>query len=766
MIEYKDFQKNKVDELIEKVCKLLANEEQNKICVFQSPTGSGKTVMMARFIELLIKELPETDFCFVWVSIGKGELHIQSKNSLSKIFNGFPDCVLVENEFFGSRSEIRQNEVVVVNWEKLRTKDKTTGDWKNKLMRDGEVFNFIEVLEKTKSKRKIILIIDESHYAADTVRTSELREIVNADVTIEMSATPRLKVDGLDISLGKGDYVYIPSQDVIAAGLIKKELIINLDIDNTATDEKTSQDVILECAYNKRLELKEAFEQQNTSINPLVLIQLPNSDAGDSKKEFVEIFLAEKGITEKNGKLAVWLTGDKSDNLEEISDPENEVEFLIFKQAIDTGWDCPRAHILVKFRDIKSEIFEIQTVGRILRMPEQQHYIDERLNTGYIYTNIQSIEVKKEDYNPNIIKHLKSVRKDIYKDLNLTSYYKSRVDFGDITSSFYKVMEQVFCQDLGLSDDTISFHENILALENRGYKIDIKVYEDGIIKDGSIKVNKFDELGKIKIDETVNIKLADNDILDVFNQVIKNNLSGFAPKRSTPTVREAIYRWFRKFLGIQPHNNGLIIIQSIFLNPNNVEKFSILLSKSIEEYKPVKTEEVKKKIQEDFYEWNIKKEMFFNQFTDEIFESQLCIYDPCYLATDRSRPEKDFEKYIETLNDKILWWYKNGVNKRDYFSVKYMENDFPQSFYPDYIIQFKDGRIGIFDTKKGNTAKEAKSRAEALQQYIKEQNKFGKKLFGGIVIQDPAKKWRLNQKETYNYIDSDLRDWDYLIDII
>ncbi|MBK8698450.1 MAG: hypothetical protein IPN29_02455 [Saprospiraceae bacterium] len=50
---------------------------------------------------------------------------------------------------------------------------------------------------------------------------------------------------------------------------------------------------------------------------------------------------------------------------------ESDVEFLLFKQAIDTGWDCPRAHILVKLRDIQSYTFEVQTVGRILRMPEQ-----------------------------------------------------------------------------------------------------------------------------------------------------------------------------------------------------------------------------------------------------------------------------------------------------------------------------------------------------------------------------------------------------------
>ena len=47
------------------------------------------------------------------------------------------------------------------------------------------------------------------------------------------------------------------------------------------------------------------------------------------------------------------------------------------KQAISTGWDCPRAKILVKLREGMSEQFEIQTIGRIRRMPEAKHYEDD-----------------------------------------------------------------------------------------------------------------------------------------------------------------------------------------------------------------------------------------------------------------------------------------------------------------------------------------------------------------------------------------------------
>lgn len=226
-----------MNQLIETTIKLLAYDGPGEVCVFQSPTGSGKTVMVAKFIEGLIKELPEEDFCFVWMTIGKGDLHLQSKHSLSKIFGGAPRASLVEEEFAGGRERIVQNEVVVANWEKLRNKDRE-GDWKNLLMKDGEKLNFRDVLDKTKEQRKIILIIDESHVNADTARANELRDLIGADIVLEMSATPRRPQQELgfvkDLATGGAGYIVVDPKDVIDEGMIKKELIINDEIGKIA----------------------------------------------------------------------------------------------------------------------------------------------------------------------------------------------------------------------------------------------------------------------------------------------------------------------------------------------------------------------------------------------------------------------------------------------------------------------------------------------------------------------------------------------------
>ena len=79
-------------------------------------------------------------------------------------------------------------------------------------------------------------------------------------------------------------------------------------------------------------------------------------------------------------------------------------------------------------------------------MPEAKHYLNDNLNKGFVYTNVQSLEIKKETYNPNIIKSVLVKRKESYKPLKLRSYYRNRLDYGDITSKYYEVLEETFCK--------------------------------------------------------------------------------------------------------------------------------------------------------------------------------------------------------------------------------------------------------------------------------------------------------------------------------
>ena len=770
-INLKPYQEKAVDELTSAVKNLLKHEEQKKVCVFQAPTGSGKTIMTAKFIEDIIQEVSDTDLCFVWVSIGKGDLHLQSKHSLEQVFQGAPRVSLVEEEFTGGRERIVRNEVIVANWEKLRSKERSTKEWKNVLMKDGEKVNFRDVLERTREQRIIILIIDESHIGATAERTNELRDEINADVIIEMSATPKITPGAQDLARGLAGYVLVEPKDDIEEGMIKKELIINEKIDEIADAEADSQEVVLEGSYQKRLEIKRLFEEEGSIVKPLVLVQIPNADAGDEKKKSVKRFLAGKGINEENGKLAEWTADKKSEDLDEIAIADNKIEFLIFKQAIDTGWDCPRAHILVKFRETHSETFEIQTVGRILRMPEQHHYANDELNRGYIFTNVQSIIVKKEDYNPNIIKHLKANRVGIYNNIKLTSYYKSRVDYGDITSSFVPVFEKVARDYFGLKEGHSSFSKNAQTLEQHGVLLDVKKYKQEIIANANIEGKRFDEIeGKVDSAARAKLVIAGNDLEALFEHIIRTHLGSFkSVKRSVPAVKTAIYIWFAKYLGTKqwPESPSLFV-QNVFAHNGNRKIFEVILARAIEEYKDVREKEIQKRIEESeqWYEFEIARESFYNKYTDEIVQSKKYVFEPSYLSKDRLKPEKSFEKFLNANAKNIIWWWKNGENNQDYFGIKYKyPSEVIHTFYPDYLVQLSDGRLGIIEVKDagdrdGSTYTKAK--AEMLQIYIKDQQ--SRKLFGGIAI-ERSDGWKINQKNKYEWTKSEKNDWGDWVDL-
>lgn len=297
MKELKKYQEKAIEQLLT-LSKMYFDLEGNETIVLQAPTGSGKTFTMARYMLELVQN-SDFDLCFLWVSIGKGKLHKQSFKSVKREIDDTLSCALLEQEFFGSRSEINQNEVVFVNWEKIRNKDKDTGEFKNTVMKDKETINFPEVLKNTHALgRKIVLIIDESHAGATTGRAKEIRdEIIIPELTIEMSATPVLD--------DRNSKVEIRPTEVIEEGMIKKEIIINQDIDKIVDDEMDSERLVLESAFGKREELVKKYKEQNSNVNPLVLIQIPNSTAGDLKKESTIKFLEEKGITRDNGKLAI-----------------------------------------------------------------------------------------------------------------------------------------------------------------------------------------------------------------------------------------------------------------------------------------------------------------------------------------------------------------------------------------------------------------------------------------------------------------------------
>lgn len=131
-----------------------------------------------------------------------------------------------------------------------------------------------------------------------------------------------------------------------------------------------------------------------------------------------------------------------------------------------------------------------------------------------------------------------------------------------------------------------------------------------------------------------------------------------------------------------------------------------------------------------------------------------------YYAHD-SRPQTEirFETMLDK-SDKIDWWWKNGEKMQHYFGIAFIaENEgtgvkSPATFYPDYIIRYTDGSIGIYDTKAGSTVTsgDTKLKPDALQQYLTENKEL--RVAGGIVDARQDGSFWLQDDTSYNAEDS------------
>lgn len=724
MIKLRDYQNEAVNELYDRFSRMLKSSKE--ICIFQAPTGSGKTIVIAYLLRKLVTEQKYAKISIVWIAPRK--LDDQSKDKLEKIYHDqILKCLDFENI---QDNRIDENEILFLNWESI---NKTNNIYMMDNERDK---NLLNVIHNTKNNgNKLILIIDESHYAAGGEKSSEIIKDLEPDITLEVSATPHLH---------NFDEIYkVRLNDVIDEGMIKNEVLVNPKFMDIKVGKNDADSIIIEQAMKQRELLKKKFQEEKSDINPLVLIQLPDKkNLMDDKRKDVEKILKENyDITEKNKNLAIWLSEEKSKTLLNIVKNNNEVEVLIFKHAISLGWDCPRASILVVFREYKSFDFTIQTIGRIMRMPELKHYeINTELNKGFVYTNLENINLT-EEYAKEYISLYESYRNEsLYTPIKLNSIYlKRNRKRTRLSREFVNIFNELTIKK--------SFKSKIKTNPSKIIKL---LLSDGIIPN-------IDKTGQIKIAGTIRIDQTEKEIQTRFNEFINLACSPYAPYDSSGRIKTALYQFLHNEFGIEKYESKA---QKIVLSSDNYQIFWDVINESKSIYKTKVVDKVSKKRERDVTkEWEVPKMMSFkNNCVNK--EKNNSIMIPFYLQKS-STPEKNFIDRL-SLSDKIKWWYKNGESEKKYFSIPYIDDDGKEmGFYVDFIIQFNDGSIGLFDTKSGITAAGASTRHNGLYKYMQDENKKGKNLIGGIIVELNG-VWKYNNNKEYYFDNKNLTDWKIL----
>lgn len=751
MFALKPFQETAVSNLKNEFLSLWKLPNQNIPVVFKSPTGSGKTIMLAQFLRDIVSDprFEGNDVAFVWFSFSE-ESYEQSKKKLFEYYGGASELDLIDlNDL--SRGKLKKNNVFFINWQKIKGKTKDS----RKLRRDNEqgltFDNFIA--ETHEDGRKIVVIIDEEHIGSDTELADEVvNGVVKPKITIRVSATPKYIPTRADVA----GYIEVKRAEVVEAGLIKEKIVFQTeeDLDQKAIKKLDQDEMLLELAYSKREELVSLYKEIKAEVNPLVLIQLPNDDqatketGGTTKQQIVLEYLKRKGV--KENEIAVWLSKEK-ENLEDLEKSNSPVSFLLFKQAAATGWDCPRAGVLVMFREIKNPTFAIQTVGRILRMPFGVHFAHPELNLGYLYTNYKRNEVlaeyaKSKTENRPAING--SYRRKNIKPIKLESVFMTRADYNDLGDTFQETFKKVADKKLEVK------------------KMDLKPkVTNGLIV--GVEIDDYDNFTKELLAEggSHEQEMSRHDLERLYNllcfKVIAKQTDEnrkFAPERSWGKLKTALNIWLMNKLKAERIDAYKIIVNDL-LSPSGA--LAPVIGDALLEYRPVREQEVNKKSARAKRVENIEipREALF--FTDqyEALPVKKSAMEPFWIEKDYAgrTNEEAFVKFLESSKG-VVWWYKNGDSGSEYFSISYYNQDENKEklFYPDWIVQTKN-TLYILDTKGGITAEsnDTKYKAEALQAWLK-----GKKGFaGGIAVQDGPNGWKINKNAKYSF-DSSMKGWE------
>lgn len=660
------------------------SKELTKFCLFnnratmilKSPTGSGKTIILLDFIDRYLTVESEKT-CFVWLTPGSGDLEEQSKKKMDKYLSYRTSKTLddVLNERFDDE------DVCFINWERVTKRG-------NVSTRDTERTNLFErISEAHRSQINFILIIDEEH----SHNTSKARDIIDAFApknTIRVSATAHKN--------NLHDYYEIDESKVINSGLITKSLYINegmrisIDDQNIYSDEEHK--ILIDLALKKRDNIATQYNRINEDINPLIIVQFPNEN--DELINLIEEILYGYGITYENKLLAIRMDNNHV-NFEGIEDNNNETQVLLIKQAVATGWDCPRAKILVKLRNNMDEQFEIQTLGRIRRMPNAHHYDNPILDNAYLYTfdDKYTEGVKQSIESSFLVKRI--FLKPEFKEFKLTKQLRNLDHQGNGERETFNIIYDFFCKKYDLSDIYETNKEH-LKTKNYVFKREIsqKVVEDIINLTADLNSDK---LKTFEVNHIVNTKTHGFPLMTATNQiksVIRMNYD------QTKNVLERLFRnnnrHHQKIVSLGTDDYYAFII-------NNKDLIKEDFKEALSNYAQQTTFVVEPKTEVfTFPETDILKISQRQKHIDILTKNNYREYtDDCLVEGIRSKSERLFERFCQN-SPKVKWYYKNGDSGKDYFSIVYFDELKNQHlFFADYILQTTDDKIWIIETKGG-----------------------------------------------------------------
>lgn len=426
----KDYQEEAVRDVLTNMRKASKRwHEDSDLQAFSltATTGAGKTVMAAAVFEAMFYGEDTFDFdadpraVIIWFS-DDPSLNEQTRFRLMEASDklDITDLVVVENTF--NREKFEPGKIYFLNTQKLSKKSLLVrGHIDSSEINpdqlplypdarpDMRAYTIWDTIQNTieDSSLTLHLVLDEAHRgmgklteSKDEEKSTIVKRLINGSGSVPaipvvwgISATVKRFNNAVKEAKNRAilPNVEVDSEKVQDSGLLKDTIILDIP------DEVGKFDTVLVKRGTEKIkESTSAWleytnqQEDNESVIPLMVLQVPNTpdpeDIGRTLDTIYKVWpeLSENAIAHVFGEHVTQTFGRHAvpyiapQNVQETT----IIRVLIAKDAISTGWDCPRAEVMVSFRSAKDQTHITQLLGRMVRTPLARRIPgNERLNS-------------------------------------------------------------------------------------------------------------------------------------------------------------------------------------------------------------------------------------------------------------------------------------------------------------------------------------------------------------------------------------------------
>lgn len=420
-----DFQKDALHLLRERLlaARSFASSDNPQAIAFSAPTGSGKTIVMAALFEAILDQpddqldwpldwQPQPDAVILWVS-DMPELNEQTRRKIEstsdKVYR-VNQLVPIDASFDAELLE--GGRVYFINTQKLGTDKLLTKEGEK---RTWSIWTTLTNTAKAVADR-FYVVIDEAHRGMTSGRGAREAQtlmqrfllgypevgLVKMPLVIGVSATPGRFVRHLTSSDAGHTLhqIHIKPEEVRQSGLLKDRILIHHP--ETATQAEMT---LLEEAARRWRQMTSAWqsycstENERTTVRPVLVVQVENG----TDRQLTRTNLADalvvietalgRRLQENEVAHALHDTGDLEVGGHRVRkveasriDEDRNIGVVFFKTSLSTGWDCPRAEVMMSFRRAEDHTYIAQLLGRMVRTPLARRIeMDAALNDVHLF---------------------------------------------------------------------------------------------------------------------------------------------------------------------------------------------------------------------------------------------------------------------------------------------------------------------------------------------------------------------------------------------